>query len=295
MLKLQGILAPLTTPFDHTGEIYKTKVRYNVEKWNLVKLAGYVVCGATGEGVHLSADEKVMLWGQVAEAAASGRLLLAGVGAEGVRETVALTNKAAELGYQAAVIGTPHYYRHLVNNAEAQELYFCSVADRAKIPVVIENIPQLTGIDLPAESVAKLSEHPNIIGIKESSGVIGKINWMLREVRKGFQILAGSEPAVWQSLDLGATGAIVDFANAAPYACITIWEAHRTREREAAQDWQNRITRPAALVTMRYGLPGLKHAMDLNGYYGGPCRLPLPPLTPEAKDEISQAFDGIRG
>ena len=295
MLKLQGIFAPVTTPFDHNGDIYKTKVRHNVDKWNMVKLAGYVVCGSAGEGVHLTRDEKVVVWGLVAEAAAPGRLLLAGTGMESVRETVALTNQAAELGYQAAVVRTPHYYRNLVNNGEAQELFFCAVADQSKIPVIVDNIPQATGVDIPAESVARLSEHPNILAIKESSGVLGKINWMLREVTKGFQVLTGSATSLWPSLDLGAVGAVVSIANAAPYACITIWEAHRTREREAAQDWQNRLSIPAELVTAKYGVPGLKHAMDLNGYYGGPCRLPLRPVNPAAKAEIEQAFDGIRG
>jgi 4-hydroxy-2-oxoglutarate aldolase len=143
--------------------------------------------------------------------------------------------------------------------------------------------------------VVRLSEHPNLLAIKESSGILGKTKWMLREVKKGFQVLVGSAPALWASLDIGASGAVVAFANAAPYACITIWEAHRTREREAALDWQTRIANPAELVTVKYGIPGLKYAMDLNGYYGGPCRLPLSPLTPDAKAEIEQAFDGIRG
>lgn len=295
MLKLQGIFAPLATPFDHHGDIYKTKIRHNVEKSNLVKLSGYVVCGATGEGPHLTTDEKVVVWSLSAEAAASGRTLLAATGAESVRETVELTNRAAELGYQGALVRTPAFYKGLVNNAEAQELYFCAVADRVKIPVVIDNIPQWTAVDIAAESVAKLSEHPNIVAIKESSGVTGKLNFMLREVKKGFQVLAGSAATLWPSLDLGAAGAVLAIANPAPYACITIWEAHRMREREAAEDWQGRIRQPAELVTSKYGLPGLKYAMDLNGYYGGPCRLPLRPLTPEAKAEIEQAFDGIRG
>jgi 4-hydroxy-2-oxoglutarate aldolase len=295
MLQLQGIFAPIATPFDHHGEIYKVKVRHNVDKWNLVKLSGYLVCGSTGESVHLSSDEKIVLWGLVAEAKAPDRLLLAGTGMESVRETVGLTNQAAALGYQAAVVGTPHYYKNLVNNNEAQELFFRAVADQAKIPVIIDNLPQATGIDIAAESVAKLSEHPNIIAIKESSGALGKTKWMLREVKQGFQVLAGAAPALWPSLDMGATGAVAAIANAAPYACITIWEAHRMREREAAQDWQNRIAHPAELVTTKYGIPGLKHAMDLNGYYGGLCRLPLRPLTPAAKAEIELAFDGIRG
>lgn len=288
MFKLQGIFAPVTTPFDHNGEIYKAKVRHNAEKWNMVKLAGYVVCGSTGESFHLTTEEKIAMWGLTAEATEAGRLLLAGTGMESVRETVALANQAAGLCYHAALVRTPYH-------TGEQELYFRAVADGAKIPVVIHNAPRVTGVDLAAESVAKLSEHPNIIAIDEGSGNLEKTERMLREVKKGFQVLVGSEQVLWPSLDLGATGAVLAFANAAPYACITIWEAHRTREREAARDWQDRIGPAAALVTAKYGIPGLKHAMDLNGYYGGPCRLPLGPLTPAAKLEIEQAFDGIRG
>jgi len=295
MLKLQGIFPPIATPFDHNGDIYKAKVRHNVEKWNRTRLAGYVVCGSTGESVYLTTEEKVLLWSLVAEFAAPDRLLIAGTGMESVRETIDLTNRAADLGYKAAMVRTPHYYKNILTQGPAQELYFRAVADAARIPIMIYNWPQATGVDIPADSVAKLSEHPNIIAIKESSGNLEKVLRMLREVRAGFQVLVGSAPTLWPSLDVGAAGAVLAFANAAPYACITIWEAHRTREREAALDWQNRIGTPAALVTTRYGIPGLKYAMDLNGYYGGPCRLPLAPLSPDGKREIEQAFKDIRG
>ncbi|MFN7918784.1 MAG: dihydrodipicolinate synthase family protein [Bryobacteraceae bacterium] len=295
MLKLQGIFPPIVTPFDHAGEIYKVKVRHNVEKWNQVKLSGYVVCGSTGESVMLTADEKTALWGMVAEAAAPDKLLIAGTGVESVRETVSLTNAAASMGYKAAMVRTPHYYKNLVNNAETQELYFSAVADQAKIPIMIYNWPQATGVDILAESVAKLSQHPNIIAVKESSGNLEKVLRMLREVKKGFQVLVGSAPTLWPSMHVGAVGAVLAFANAAPYACITIWEAHRMREQEAALDWQNKIGHPAHLVTAKYGIPGLKYAMDLSGYYGGPCRLPLRPLTPVAKKEIEDAFANLRG
>ncbi len=118
---------------------------------------------------------------------------------------------------------------------------------------------------------------------------------MLREVRKDFQILVGSAPTLAPSLAVGAVGAVLAFANAAPYAAISIWEAHRRREPDAAMDWQNRIGRPSALVTTKYGIPGLKYAMELAGYYGGPPRLPLTPLGPAAKKEIDEAFADLRG
>ena len=294
-MKLHGIFPPIATPFNHNGELYKAKVQHNVDKWNRTSLAGYVVCGSTGESVMLTADEKILMWEWVAESAAPGKLLIAGTGVESVQETVALTNRAANLGYVAAMVRTPHYYKNLLNRNDAQMLYFRSVADRTKIPLMIYNWPQATGIDISPEAVVALSEHPNIIAIKESSGSLEKVMQMIREVKPGFQVLVGSAPTLWPSLQAGAVGAVLAFANAAPYATITIWEAHRTREAEAGKDWQGRIARAAQLVTTKHGIPGLKYAMDLNGYYGGAPRLPLAPPSLEAQREIAAAFAEIKG
>ncbi len=294
-LKLQGIFPPIATPFDHAGAIYAAKVQHNIEKWNRTALSGYVVCGSTGESVMLTTEEKVLLWELVARHAAPEKLLIAGTGMESVQETVCLTNRAAEMGYKAAMVRTPHYYKSLLNRADAQMLYFRSVADQSRIPLIIYNWPQTTGVDIPAEAVAALSEHPNIIAIKESSGNLEKVMQMIREVRSGFQVLVGSAPTLWPSLLMGACGAILAFANAAPYATIAIWEAYRSRDDDAGRDWQNRIARPAVMVTTRHGIPGLKYAMDLNGYYGGIPRLPLSPPDPAAKAEIEKAFEPLRG
>jgi 4-hydroxy-2-oxoglutarate aldolase len=294
-MKLHGIIPPIATPFDHNGDLYKVKVQHNVEKWNRTGLAGYVVCGSTGESVHLTTEEKLKLWDWVAECAASDKILLAGTGMESVRETVALTNAAADRGYKAAMVRTPHYYKNLINRTDAQVLYYRAVADQAKIPIFIYNWPQVTGVDISVEAVVTLSHHPNMFAIKESSGNLEKCIQMIKEVKPGFQVLTGSAPILAPSLAVGCAGAVLAFANAAPYATVSIWEAHRTREFAAAMDWQNRILRAAQLVTVKYGVPGLKYAMDLNGYYGGVPRLPLTPIGPEAKKEIEQAFDGIKG
>src|SRR3954451_2133315 len=294
-MKLQGIFPPITTPFDHEGNLYVSKIRHNVEKWNLTTLSGYVVMGSTGESVMLTPDEKFCMWEIVASAAASDKLLIAGTGVESVRETVALTNRAAEMGYKAAMVRTPHYYKNLINRTDAQMLYYRAVADQSKLPLIIYNWPQTTGVDISVEAVAALSEHPNIIAIKESSGNLEKVMQLIREVRHGFQVLVGSAPTLWPSLLMGACGAILAYANAAPYSTIAIWEAYRTREEAAGLDWQNRIGRAAALVTSKYGVPGLKYAMDLNGYYGGPPRLPLVVPTSEAKREIEEAFRDLKG
>jgi len=295
MIKLHGIFPPVATPFNHKGDLYPVKVRHNVEKWNKTPLAGYAVCGSTGESVFLTTEEKIQMWEWVAESADSSKILIAGTGMESVRETVCLTNRAADFGYKVAMVRTPHYYKNLINRPEAQVLYFRAVADQAKIPVMIYNWPQVTGVDIMPEAVAMLSEHPNIIAIKESSGNIEKVMQMIRDAKTGFQVLTGSAPTLAPSLAIGCVGAVLAFANAAPYSTISIWEAHRTRESAAALDWQSRIARAAQLVTVKYGIPGLKHAMDLNGYYGGPPRLPLTVLKPEQQREIEEAFREIKG
>lgn len=294
-MKLQGIYPPIATPFDHNGDIWKTKVQHNIEKWNRTGLSGYVVCGSTGESVMLTEQEKLQLWEWVAESAAPEKQLIAGTGVESVRETVSLTNRAAGMGYKAVMVRTPHYYKNLINNPSAQMLYYRAVADQAKIPLIIYNWPQATGVDISPDAVAELSHHPNIIAVKESSGNLEKVMQMINDVKPGFHVLVGSAPTLAPSFAVGAVGAILAFANAAPYATICIWEAHRTREPDAALDWQKRISRASQLVTTKYGIPGLKYAMDLMGYYGGPPRLPLIPACPHAKLEIDQAFADLRG
>ncbi len=293
-MKLQGIFPPVTTPFDHAGNLYAAKVQHNIEKWNRTTLAGYVVCGSTGETPFLAVEERYTLWELVAKHAGPEKLLIAGTGVDGVVPTVCLTNRAAEIGYKAALVLTPHYFKNQMTRPETQLLYFRSVADRAKIPVLIYNFPQMTGVDITADTVVKLSEHPNIIGMKDSSGNIEKMMYVVREAKPGFQMLVGSAQLLWPALLMGAAGGILAFSNAAPYSTIAIWEAFRTREEEAARDWQARVSR-AATITGKHGIPGLKHAMDLNGYYGGPPRLPMSVPAPEARQEIEAAFKDLKG
>jgi 4-hydroxy-2-oxoglutarate aldolase len=268
-MKLQGIFAEVTTPFDHKGDIYKVKIEHNIEQWNRTTLAGYVVCGHAGEGELLAHDEKIAVWEMVAKYAATEKVLIAATAMPGVRETVSLANRAAELGYKAALIAAPRA------RAETQVLYFRSVADQSKLPLILHG------------AEASAVEHPNVLAILDAEG---------RAARPGRQVLAGSAAHLWQALQAGASGAILSFAAAAPYACIAIWEAHRTRENEAGVDWQNRIAQAVELVgPRRHGVPGLKHAMDLNACYGGPPRLPLVVPTPEARREIEAAFSGFQG
>ncbi len=293
-MKLEGIFPPICTPFLPDGEFSPLKLRANIEKWNKTGLAGYVPTGSTGESVFLTRDEKLKIWDVVCAAAAPGKLLIAGAGMESVRDTVELTNLAAERGYAAALVRTPHYFKAQMNRPESQLTYYRAVADSARIPVIIYNFPQATGLDLPAEVVLQLAEHPNIIGIKESAGNVEKVARMVDNTPAHFQVLVGSAPTLYPSLAMGAVGAILAFANAAPCAALGVYEAWKSRDHETARERQRRMAAAAVAVTVKYSIPGLKYAMDLNGYYGGPTRLPLLPLKPADKAEIEELFRDIK-
>lgn len=280
-MKLQGIYAGLTTPFDHTGAIFGAKMEHNLEKWNRASLAGYVVAGPSGEGPLLAAGERVELWELTAKHA-GGRTLIAGIDAQGVLEAACLASRAADLGFAAVLAETPLYDR----SGAVQQLYFRSLADRSPLPVVIADRG-----GLEADALAALCRHPNIAGV-----VTGDLS-RARALAAGGRItvLCGNEQILWESLQAGASGGVLPLSSAAPYATIALWEAFRTREEEAGLDWQARIAHPAECVTTEYGVAGLKHAMDLNGYYGGPPRLPSSVPAPEARQRIAEAFRDLKG
>lgn len=287
-MKLQGIFVDTATPFDHSGDLYRIKIEHNIAKWNRTSVAGYVVGGYTGEGTSLAAEEKVELWKLVAAAAAPEKLLIAGVDCVGVREAVALADRAAGCGFTAALVETPHGERSLAG-AEIQLLYFRSVADRAKLPILISNRPAATGVELGAGTLQAFAKHPNIGGVVDHSGECERIGTLA-----DLPVLWGEARSLWAALQSGAAGATLSLANAIPYAAIALWEAYRTREEEAGLDWQARIAAAAEVLDAQPGPGGIKHAMDLNGYYGGPPRLPWTAPGAGRKTEIERALADLK-
>jgi 4-hydroxy-2-oxoglutarate aldolase len=294
-MKIQGMYASVATPFDHTGAMYRAKIQHNFDKWSRTSLAGFITGSLSGEGPLLEAGEKIELLRIARPHIPDGRTVIADVTSEGVHAAGKLACAAAQAGANAIVSLVPHQYRNLMYGPEAQILFFRALADRSPVPVLIHNAPQMTGVDLLPETAAKLAEHPNIVGLIETGTPASRITQIRAVVPKEFGVLAGSESQVWESLKAGANGAALAFASAAPYATIAMWEAFRTREEEAGIDWQGRISHPAILVTDMYGVPGLKHAMDLNGYYGGQPRLPFVPVSQDARREIEDAFRDLKG
>ncbi len=354
---LHGIFPPITTPFYPDGKVYFKKLESNVERYSRTPVAGIVVEGSTGEAILLSDEERRDVLKAVRAAAAPNKVLIAGTGIESAIETLRLTEYAAELGYDVAMVRTPHYYKKQMQT-ENLLAFYRTVADRSPLPVIIYNFPQATGYDMPAEVVVALAEHPNLIGIKESSGDVEKVRKMVegtrhiqrsatvtetfdavtprmlaagtgasaeggelvsigalsgasatkpsssavtvagkmktRQKEVGFQVLVGAAQKLQPSLDAGSVGAILAFACPAPTACYEIYAAWKESDAELARLKQERIAKAAQRVVGDLGIPGVKHGMDFNGYYGGPSRLPFLPLTADLKAEIERLLTDVR-
>jgi 4-hydroxy-2-oxoglutarate aldolase len=350
---LSGIFPPISTPFYPEGNVYYKKLEFNVERYSKTPVTGIVALGSTGEAVLLSDEERRQVLKTTREVAATNKVLIAGTGIESASETLRLTEYAAELGYDVAMVRTPHYYKGQMKPANMLAFYRF-VADRSPLPIVIYNFPQATGYDIPAEIVIELADHPNLIGIKESSGDVEKVRKMVdgtRQVKRsatvtetfdavtprmlkaaegnsggelvtiasatrsskpsssgvnvvgglktrqkevGFQVLVGAAQKLEPSLQVGAAGAILAFADAAPTACYEIYAAWKEGDHDLARQKQDRIAKAAQRIVGELSIPGIKYAMDYNGYFGGTVRLPLLPLTADLKAEIATLLANIR-
>lgn len=342
---LQGIFPAVTTPFYPDGAVYYKKIEHNIDRYSRTPIAGMVVLGSTGEAVMLSDEERRQVLKITAEVAAPEKVLIAGTGAESVAETLKLTEYAASLKYDVALVRTPHFYRPQMK-PEAMLNYYRTVADRSPLPVLLYTVPPFTAYDLPLEVIVELAVHPNIIGIKESSGNVEKVAAMVEKTRNvqrtatttevfqavtarmmpapaaeplpaqgqmvtaeslaggagvaiaakpkirtrvkevGFQVLVGAAHTLLNSMQAGASGAVLAFAAPAPTICFEIYSAWRENDTGLAQSKQESIVAATKRVVSELGIPAVKYAMDLNGYYGGLPRLPLLPLTSAQKSEV---------
>jgi 4-hydroxy-2-oxoglutarate aldolase len=284
-MNLSGVFPALTTPYSADGSVSVGDIKHNINKYNSTGLAGYVAIGSTGESVLLSRKEVETVLVAVKESAAPGLRLIAGTGAESTAETIDRTKRAAELGYHVALVKTPYYYKP-VYNPEVLIAHFRRVADASPIPVMLYSVPQFTGIALEAPEVAVLAQHPNIIGIKESSGNVQRAAEMLAAVPPSFQILVGSASMLFPSMVLGAVGAILALASPLPEQCVALFEAVRTGNLEKARELQVSLLPASKLIVSQCGIPGVKYAMDQAGYRGGLPRLPLLPLHEDQRQAV---------
>lgn len=359
---LQGVFPAATTPFYPDGKLYLKKIEHNVDRYSKTPISGLVILGSTGEAVMLSDEEQRQVLQLSIEVASDEKVMIAGTGQESAAQTLALTEYAATAGYDVALVRTPSYYRpQMKSKPESITAHYKFIADRSPLPVLLYSVPPFTAYDLPIEMVTELSQHPNIIGIKESSGNVEKIAAMhhatkhlkytvkvtevfnavtsrmlsgqsegatalgemisaaslsggtatltvaadakpkpahskfkLRTKEVGFQILAGAAQTLLPSLEAGATGSVLAFGACAPTACFEIFTAWKEGDRPLAETKQNRVAEAAKRIAGGLGVPGTKYAMDLNGYYGGPARLPFLPLTGDEKIEIEKLMADIK-
>jgi len=288
-LKLEGVFPPIPTPFDADGNLLLDKVKSNIGLWNKTGLHGYVVLGSNGEAVMLTDSERAALWQAAREAIPRDKLFLAGAGVESTRNCIALAKRAAELGADAAMFVTPNYYKSQMNSQTLINHYRV-IADASPIPTIIYNMPGATGIDMDAATIIALAEHPNIIGIKDSSGNVAKFADVVRAVRPTFSVIAGSGGYFYPALCVGAKGAVAALANIAPNECVAIYDAFRAGQHDKAREIQLRMIPLNAAVTTSWNIPALKAALEElgQGYYGGPPRLPLRLLGEEDRRTLKQ-------
>lgn len=284
-MKLDGILAPLTAPFEATGALAPARLRDNIERYNQTRLAGYVMNGSTGESVLLRWEEIYRIWETAKQAAAPGKILVAGSAAESTAETIEHTNRAASLGYHFALVRTPHYYKPQMT-VEAEAEYYLRVADAARIPVMVYSVPVFTHYTVEAPLIARVAAHPNIIGMKDSSGDVAGVQKIIAAAPREFRTLVGSASTLFESLEIGAVGAILALACAFPELCCEIYELSRAGNSADAHALAQKLLAPAKTLGAQYGIAGLKYSLDRLGYYGGPPRPPLLPVSDAAKQEI---------
>ena len=284
-ISMAGIFPPIPTPFTATGEVDLGALASNFDKWNRYPLSGYVILGTNGEFPYLSEAEKLAYLEAARKHIPSDKLFMAGVGCESTYSTIALVKKVAGLGADVALLITPSYYKSKMDAAALTHYYQC-VADASPLPVSIYNMPANTGVDMSAELVIKLSQHPNIIGVKDSSGNVAKLGGILRHARPGFQVLAGSAGFLYPALCLGAIGGVLALSNIAPQQCCDLLNLFQQGRHAEAKDLQLRLIAANDAVTARFGVPGLKAAMEMVGFYGGPPRSPLLPLNDEQKNAL---------
>lgn len=288
--KLRGILIPFTTPFGDDGEVDARAVGANVARWNATGVAGYVALGSTGERVHLDEREREAVVAAAREAVPRSLAFVVGVGAHATRATVEEARRAAGAGADALLVIAPHFYRGAMS-ADALAAHFERVAEASPVPVILYNIPQNAGLALAPELIARLGEHPNVAGIKDSSGDVASLMETLRLVGPAsadFVVTTGHAGTLYPALAAGARGAILAAACAVPRLCVDVFEAALVGNHEQALALQRRLAPVARALTVGYGIGGLKYALDLLGFRGGPVREPLRPPGPDARREIER-------
>ena len=273
-ISLRGVYPPIPTPFERTGEVAYGALQENLARWNAYALSGYVVLGSNGEAGYLDPAEKRRVLEAARSAIPGDKQLIAGTGCESTRETIRLTREAAAMGAEAALVLTPHFYGSQMT-PESLVRHYRAVAEASPIPVLLYNVPKFTSVDMDVATITRASQLANVAGVKDSSGNIAKLTDIVRLAAPGFQVLVGTASVFFAGLTLGAVGGVLALANVAPQQALDIQRFYRADRWDDAVELQRRMMPVNAAVTARFGVAGLKAALDMLGAYGGPVRSPL--------------------
>jgi len=280
----------MVTPFDETGAIRYDAFERNIDKYLEAGIEGYLVLGSNGESVYLEHSEKLKLIESARKRLPASTTLLAGTGVESTQATIALTREAADRGVDAVLIKNPFYFKPQMTH-DVYMAHYTAVADASPVPVIIYNVPVFTGVPLQSKLVIELAKHPNIRGMKDSSGdvkLISEVVWNTDGAK--CPVIAGSAPTLFPAMAAGAKGGIIAIACAAPKPALALYRAFMAGDYKKANDFQ-RILAPAAVaVTGMNGIPGLKAAMELEGFQPGLPRRPLLPLKTEQREDLAKVF-----
>ena len=286
---LRGVLLPITTPFD-ADVVNHSALRSNIDRWSTTGITGYVVLGSTGERVHLDEREYLEVIETTRAVVSKSMAFIVGAGQQSTVGTIKEVARAAAAGADAVLVITPHFYRSAISQ-EALVTYYRSVADAAPVPLLLYSMPALTGIKIEPETVARLSEHPNIIGVKDSSNDVAGFSETVRLCSSEFTVMTGNGTIFLDALRTGATGSILAVGCVVPEVCVEIFRAFKAGDLERAGMLQSKLTPLATAVTTRFGIGGLKAALDLAGYRGGSVRAPLKPPDETARTEIAKLLE----
>jgi dihydrodipicolinate synthase/N-acetylneuraminate lyase len=285
---VRGLLCPITTPFSTGGDADPVRLAAQIEIYMGLSVAGVVVFGTSGEGPLVDAEEEAPLLAAARAALGPERTLVVQVGHESVRATVASARRAEAAGADAILCLPPRYYPATPDGLRA---FYRAVEAAVDLPLLAYHIPQRSHVELGAELLVELARDGTLAGIKESAGDLALQRELRRSAGKEFAILNGSAALTLEALRSGADGAILAVADAAPEAVLAIFEAHESGDSASADAAQGAIAPLAACLGPRFGVPGIKAALDLRGWpAGGDPRPPLAPLGTAEREEVANAL-----
>jgi 4-hydroxy-2-oxoglutarate aldolase len=291
--QLHGVLLPITTPFDGAGEFDPAALRSNITSWTKPGISGLVVLGSTGERVHLDEREYLQVIETARAESPDGLAFIVGAGQQSTQRTISEIKSAASAGADAVLVITPYFYRSAITQ-EVLVAHYTAVADASRVPVILYSMPALTGVKIAPDTIAKLSEHENIIGVKDSSNDVQEFESTVKSSQKDFAVLTGNGTVFYDALLADATGAILAVGCVVPEICLEIFNANETGDGKRAAALQEKLTPLAAAVTTKYGIGGLKAALDMNGYRGGKVRAPLQMPDDHAREELAYLLNAAQ-